>query len=66
VDGRHEDSLAGWRYSVPRFDVLDDPVGLVVDPRGAIDTVADDDAVRQSLLCSSPRGRASAMRPDYG
>jgi Bacteriophage baseplate protein W len=59
--------LRGWRYSVPRFDAPDDPVGLVVDPRGAIDTIADDDAVWQSLLLLiSTRPGERVMRPDYG
>ena len=40
----------GWRYLVPRFDTPGEPVGLVIDPHGAIDTVADDEAIRQSLL----------------
>lgn len=59
--------LRGWRYLVPRFDAPDDPVGLVVDPRGAIDTVVDDDAVHQSLLLLiSTRPGERVMRPDYG
>ena len=36
----------GWRYLVPWFDASGEPVGLVIDPRGAIDTVADDESIR--------------------
>jgi len=57
----------GWRYLVPRFDAPGEPVGLVLDPRGAIDTVADDDAIRQSLLLLiSTRPGERVMRPEYG
>jgi phage baseplate assembly protein W len=57
----------GWRYLVPRFDAPGEPVGLVTDPRGAIDTVADDEAVRQSLLLLiSTRPGERVMRPEYG
>lgn len=59
--------LRGWRYSVPRFDAPDDRVGLMVDPHGAIDTVVDDEAIRQSLLLLiSTRPGERVMRPDYG
>lgn len=57
----------GWRYLVPRFDAPGEPVGLTLDPRGAIDTVADEDAIRQSLLLLiSTRPGERVMRPDYG
>lgn len=57
----------GWRYEVPRFDAPDEPVGLVVDMRGAIDTVPDDDSIRQSLLLLiSTRPGERVMRPLYG
>jgi phage baseplate assembly protein W len=59
--------LRGWRYEVPRFDELGEPVGFVVDPTGAIDTVVDDDAIRQSLLLLiSTRPGERVMRPTYG
>lgn len=56
-----------WRYLVPRFDAPGEPVGLVADPRGAIDTVADDESIRQSLLLLiSTRPGERVMRPEYG
>ena len=56
-----------WRFLVPRLDAPGEPVGLVVDPSGAIDTVADDEAVRQSLLMLiSTRPGERVMRPEYG
>jgi hypothetical protein len=57
-----------WRFRVPRLDAPPgEPVGLVVDPAGAIDTVADDEAIRQSLLMLiSTRPGERVMRPDYG
>jgi uncharacterized protein len=56
-----------WRFLVPRLDAPGEPVGLVVDPAGAIDTVADDEAVRQSLLMLiSTRPGERVMRPEYG
>jgi len=59
--------IRGWRYEVPRFDAPDEPVGFVVDPRGAIDTVVDDDVIRQSLLLLiSTRPGERVMRPLYG
>jgi phage baseplate assembly protein W len=58
----------GWRFRVPPYDAPpEEPVGLVIDPSGAIDTVADDEAIRQSLLLlisTTPGERV--MRPDYG
>lgn len=57
----------GWRYLVPRFDAPGEPVGIVIDPHGAIDTVADDEAIRQSLLLLiSTRPGERVMRPEYG
>jgi phage baseplate assembly protein W len=57
-----------WRFRVPRLDAPPgEPVGLVVDPAGGIDTVADDEAVRQSLLMLiSTRPGERVMRPEYG
>ena len=57
-----------WRFRVPRLDAPPgEPVGLVFDPAGAIDTVADDEAVRQSLLMLiSTRPGERVMRPEYG
>jgi len=58
----------GWRFRVPAYDAPEDaPFGLVVDPSGAIDTVADDEAIRQSLLLLiSTRPGERVMRPEYG
>jgi len=60
--------MRGWRFRVPRYDEpLDEPVGLVVDAGGGIDTVADDEAIRQSLLLLiSTRPGERVMRPEYG
>jgi phage baseplate assembly protein W len=57
-----------WRFRVPRLDAPPgEPVGLVLDPAGGIDTVADDEAVRQSLLMLiSTRPGERVMRPEYG
>jgi Bacteriophage baseplate protein W len=42
-------------------------VGLVIDPAGTIDTVADDEAIRQSImLLISTRPGERVMRPEYG
>jgi phage baseplate assembly protein W len=59
---------SGWRFRVPPYDAPPDaPVGLVIDPSGAIDTVADDEAIRQSLLLLiSTRPGERVMRPEYG
>jgi len=39
----------------------------MIDPAGAIDTVADDEAIRQSLLLLiSTRPGERVMRPEYG
>lgn len=62
-----------WRFHVPPYGPEEpdappeEPVGLVIDPAGGIDTVADDDAIRQSLMLlisTSPGERV--MRPEYG
>ena len=56
-----------WRFLVPRLDAPGEPVGFVIDPGGAIDTVADDEAIRQSLLMLiSTRPGERVMRPEYG
>jgi phage baseplate assembly protein W len=56
-----------WRFVVPRLDAPGEPVGFVIDPAGAIDTVADDEAIRQSLLMLiSTRPGERVMRPEYG
>jgi len=57
-----------WRFRVPPLDAPPGtPVGLTLDPAGAIDTVADDEAVRQSLLMLiSTRPGERVMRPEYG
>ena len=59
---------SSWRFRVPPYDAPPgEPVGLVVDPSGAIDTVADDEAIRQSLLLLiSTRPGERVMRPEYG
>ena len=61
-------SSRSWRFKVPRLDAPPgEPVGLVVDAGGAIDTVADDEAIRQSLLMLiSTRPGERVMRPEYG
>src|SRR5262245_50578818 len=58
----------GWRFRVPAYDApTDAPIGLVIDPAGGIDTVADDEAIRQSLLLLiSTRPGERVMRPEYG
>jgi Bacteriophage baseplate protein W len=57
-----------WRFRVPPYDApSSEPVGLVIGPSGAIDTVADDEAIRQSLLLLiSTRPGERVMRPEYG
>src|SRR5712691_7039252 len=57
-----------WRFRVPPYDAPPGAlVGLVIDPGGAIDTVADDEAIRQSLLLLiSTRPGERVMRPEYG
>lgn len=58
----------GWRFRVPRYDAPPgEPSGLIVDSAGMIDTVADDEAIRQSLLLLiSTRPGERIMRPEYG
>jgi phage baseplate assembly protein W len=57
----------GWRFQVPPIDVPGAEAGLGWDPAGAIDTVADDAAIRQSLmLLISTRPGERVMRPEYG
>jgi len=57
-----------WRFRVPRLDAPPgEPVGFVIDPAGGIDTVVDDESVRQSLLMLiSTRPGERVMRPEYG
>jgi phage baseplate assembly protein W len=57
-----------WRFRVPPYDAKPEtPVGLEIGPAGGIDTVADDDAIRQSLmLLISTRPGERVMRPEYG
>ena len=59
---------SSWRFRVPPYDAPPgEPVGLMIDPAGAIDTVADDEAIRQSLLLLiSTRPGERVMRPEYG
>jgi Bacteriophage baseplate protein W len=59
---------SSWRFRVPPYDAPPGaPVGLVIDPSGAIDTVVDDEAIRQSLmLLISTRPGERVMRPEYG
>jgi phage baseplate assembly protein W len=59
---------SSWRFRVPPYDAPEgEPVGLVLDPAGGIDTVADDEAIRQSLmLLISTRPGERVMRPEYG
>jgi phage baseplate assembly protein W len=57
----------GWRFDVPLLDEPGEAVGLRRDPTGAIDTVEDDEAVRQALmLLISTRPGERVMRPEYG
>jgi uncharacterized protein len=57
-----------WRFHVPPYDADEKaPVGLAIDPAGGIETVADDEAIRQSLmLLISTRPGERVMRPEYG
>jgi uncharacterized protein len=57
-----------WRFRVPPYDAPPtEPVGLVIDPSGAIETVVDDEAIQQSLmLLISTRPGERVMRPEYG
>jgi hypothetical protein len=59
---------SSWRFRIPPYDAPPgEPVGLVIDPSGAIDTVVDDEAIRQSLmLLISTRPGERVMRPEYG
>jgi uncharacterized protein len=56
-----------WRYDVPRFDAPEEPVGLRRGPTGGVETIDDDDAIRQALLLLvSTRPGERVMRPEYG
>jgi hypothetical protein len=59
---------SSWRFRVPPYDAPPgEPVGLVIDPAGGIETVVDDEAIRQSLLLLiSTRPGERVMRPEYG
>ena len=59
---------SSWRFRVPPYDAPPtEPVGLVVGPSGAIETVVDDEAIQQSLmLLISTRPGERVMRPEYG
>jgi phage baseplate assembly protein W len=59
---------SSWRFRVPPYDAPPgEPVGLVMNPGGGIDTVEDDEAIRQSLLMLiSTRPGERVMRPEYG
>jgi phage baseplate assembly protein W len=58
---------SGWRYRVPTSDAPDERAGLDTTPTGAIDTVTDDEAIRQALqLLISTRPGERVMRPEYG
>lgn len=58
---------SGWRYRVPTTDAPGEPAGFRTTPSGAIDTVTDDDAIRQALLLLIlTRPGERVMRPDYG
>jgi phage baseplate assembly protein W len=59
---------SSWRFRVPPYDAPPgEPVGLVMSPGGGIDTVEDDEAIRQSLLMLiSTRPGERVMRPEYG
>ena len=57
----------GWRFDVPLLDEPGEAVGLRRDPGGEIDTVEDDEAIRQALmLLISTRPGERVMRPEYG
>ena len=56
-----------WRFLHPDLDVPEMVAGLQVSPRGRVEMVEGDDAVRQAvllLLSTIPGERV--MRPDYG
>lgn len=56
-----------WRFVHPDLDTGAEPPGLGLSPRGAIQMVAGDEAVRQAiliLLTTVPGERV--MRPTYG
>lgn len=56
-----------WKYIHPDFDTHEEFAGLTISPTGGIETVAEDDSVRQAillLLSTIPGERV--MRPDYG
>jgi phage baseplate assembly protein W len=56
-----------WRFVHPDLDLPGEATGLQVSPRGAIQMVEDNQAVRQSLLLLlTTRPGERVMRPDYG
>ena len=62
--------MSGSRYRALRFvhpDLDPGQSGLCLSPRGGVDTVSEDDSVRQAvLLLLSTRKGERIMRPDYG
>jgi uncharacterized protein len=57
----------GWRFVLPDLDVAGAPTGLQISPKGTIEMVEDDDAIRQALLLLvSTRPGERVMRPEYG
>ncbi len=62
---RSQSSLLSWRFNHPDLDP--GTAGLHLAPRGGIDLVADNQAIRQSiLLLLSTRPGERLMRPEYG
>jgi len=61
-----------WRFIHPDLDGRSDEgdssaVGLRLSPRGGIDMISDDSAIRQAvLMLLSTRPGERLMRPDYG
>lgn len=56
-----------WRFTHPDFDLTDDFAGIRISSTGGIEMVAEQAAVRQSiLLLLTTRPGERVMRPDYG
>ncbi len=56
-----------WKFIHPDLDANEEFAGLSISPTGGIETVAENDSVRQAillLLSTIPGERV--MRPDYG
>ncbi len=56
-----------WRFTNSDFDLTDDFAGIRISSTGGIEMVAEQAAVRQSiLLLLTTRPGERVMRPDYG